>query len=443
MSALFTKSLSEIGELLRNGDLTALDLLDTILERIGDLDGRVMSYSAINRSAQKEAEKADTLFRSGRKTGDLLGIPVSVKDLIDTAGIRTSYGNCLYSSNIPAVDAPMVSSLLSAGSYVLGKTNTHEFALGMVTPPTSNPYDLERIPGGSSGGSAAAVASGLAVFALGTDTGGSIRIPASMCGVTGLKPTYGILPLQGVFPESWSLDHGGPILRHASDIPLAMKAMGHPLPGTAKKGKLRAGILEENFSRSEKEVEALARKAVQELEDHGLIETVNFSSEAIKESGRLHPVVDTSEIAAVHKERLESNPNAFLASSVDQIKQGLATGAVDYIRAVRARNGIYENFAKGMKGIDVLLSPTLPHTAPKKTDMEKKSGDGFSYLGFQMEYNYLGVPALSIPCGLSNGLPVGLQIIGRRYEDSTAVHLAEKFQEITDHHMKMPKIAYT
>ncbi len=436
---MFRKSIVELSSSIRSEEVQAVDLAQYLLDRIEKYDGKVKSYTTLSPEALGLAEQYDLMLMEGKYAGDLHGMPLSVKDLIDTAGIRTTYGNKMYRSNVPRANAKVIDNLLSAGSYVLGKTNTHEFALGMVTPPTSNPYDLDRIPGGSSGGSAAAVAAGMAVMTLGSDTGGSIRIPSAMCGVTGLKPTYGMISNEGVFPESWSLDHVGPILRFASDIPLVMKNLGYDIGAISGDRVIRAGIITENFRRSDQNVKDIVENAASLLEDEGIIETTEFSSEALEEAAKLHPVIDTSEIATVHSTRYREHPEIFMKSSVDQILDGSKHSAVEYISALRRKDEVYRILLQEMKGLDVLISPTLPYIAPTKKKMEDRQPDETEkYDGFQMEFDYLGVPALSVPCGFADGMPVGLQVISRRKDDITAVRVGTEYQKLTDYHLKCP-----
>lgn len=436
---MFRKTLTELCSSIRSGETQAVDVAEYLLERIEKYDNKVKSYTTLNPEAIGIAERYDVMLKQGEYAGELHGVPLSVKDLIDTAGIRTTYGNKMYESYVPKSNAKVIDNLLSSGSYVLGKTNTHEFALGMVTPPTSNPYDLERIPGGSSGGSAAAVAAGMAIAALGSDTGGSIRIPSAMCGVTGLKPTYGMVSNEGVFPEAWSLDHVGPILRFASDIPLVMRNLGYDIGYRKSRKEIRAGIITENFGKSSHKVSNSVRGAISLLEGEDILRVSEFSTSALEDASRLHPVIDTSEIATVHSNRYRDHPEIFMKTSVEQILAGTKASAVDYITALRSREEIYRRLLVDMKGLDVLISPTLPHIAPTKKSIEESGSDNAtSYDGFQMEFDYLGVPALSVPCGFADGMPVGMQIISRRMEDITAVQVGTEYQNLTDFHLKCP-----
>lgn len=433
------KSILETVKQIRSGEVTAVEIYEGLISRITEFDENIRSYVTLNPLAEKETRILDEMVAHGKFRGPLHGIPVSVKDLIDTAGIRTTYGNSRFNSNIPKRDAAVVSHLKKSGAYVLGKTNTHEFALGIGTFPTVNPYDFSRIPGGSSGGSAAALAAEMSVFALGSDTGGSIRIPAAMCGITGLKPTYGKIPTDGVFPESWTLDHIGPMVRFAEDLPLVMEAMGAPIKRFRNRTRLKAGIIGDYFESSDRRVSNTVSHAIDKLESEGKIEVFHVGSEILQESMKFHEVIDTSEIATVHRTRYESEREVFTESSREQIESGMKRSAVEYIEAIRKRDALYEKLKEEMKGVDLLISPTLPKTAPTRKDLQSKySADHDSHVSFQSEFNYFGMPAISIPCGFVDGLPVGLQVASERDRDPVVINLAIEFQKLTDWHLRSP-----
>lgn len=433
------RSLRVIREGIAKGEISPVFILNELLERIEKLDPTIRSYVTLNPKARGEASLAEKAVRENKKLGPLHGIPVSVKDLMDTAGLRTTYGNGLYASNVPEKNAVVVDNLVYAGAYVLGKTNTHEFALGMESPPTVNPYDITRIPGGSSGGSAAALASSMSVFALGSDTGGSIRIPASMCGITGLKPTYGIIPTDGVFPESWSMDHVGPMVKFTEDIPLVMAAMGHDISGKRPKLPIKAGIVTDSLESADPAVSKTVERAINELSSSGIIEVSYLRSEIFEKSARLHEIIDTAEIATVHRERYPARREAFMKTSIEQIEAGLSRSAVDYIAAMRYRDILYSQLLQEMNGIKILITPTLPRTAPTIAEVNNMDlGDHGPFVTYQSEFNYLGMPALSVPCGFISGLPVGLQIIAPRMGDDLAVFVGEEYQKISDWHLKSP-----
>lgn len=433
------RSLETLIQELRGGKSSPLDIFERLTQNIKKTDDSIRSYLALNNEAEDEASKAFKALKRG-DSPFLTGIPVSVKDLIDTRGIATTFGNRHYSNNIPEKDAAVITAIKKSGGYVLGKTNTHEFALGMGSSPTSNPWDTERIPGGSSGGSAAAVAADSAIFAIGSDTGGSIRIPSAMCGVTGLKPTYGSISVEGVFPESWSLDHLGPITRFASDIPLMMRAMGCDIGQPILKKPAKVGIVSDYMQEADPGVRKLLQDAVAVLEDNGLITTFEFHSDLLEQANSYHEIIDTSEIATIHKDRYREAPEIFLPTSIEQIEAGMSRTGPEYVEAVRQRDVVYSKFEKTMGDAEFVILPTMAKTAPLKTEMETMTLEEHApYVKYLAFVNYLGNPAISIPCGFSNGLPVGIQVMARRNHDADTVALAVEYQNLTDWHTKRPK----
>ncbi len=401
------KSIETTIKELRTGKISPLTIFDELNEKNRKTDDSIKSYLAMNPNARDSALEAEILMKKG-EAPFMTGIPVSVKDLVNTKGIATTFGNAFFSSNVPEYDAQVVATLKRAGCYILGKTNTHEFALGMESSPTSNPYDISRIPGGSSGGSAAAVAADLALWAVGSDTGGSIRIPAAMCGVTGLKPTYGKISAEGVFPESWSLDHLGPITRFAGDIPLLMKAMGGDIGDVEFKSTIKAAVVTDFLEECDSGVRKAIEEGIATMVNGGIIETVNMAPDVIVESMGYHEVIDTSEIATVHKDLYRKHPEIYLKTSVEQIEAGKARTSVEYVEATRNRDPIYSKFEKEMADARIVIAPTLAKTAPLKSEVKKMSLEEHEpYVKFQAPFNYLGTPVLNVPCGFSNGLPVG------------------------------------
>lgn len=435
------RSICETINELREGNTTPTNILNDLIERIGKHDRTIRSYLALDPRAEENASRAESILKNGNNVNPLTGIPVSVKDLIDTEGLATTYGNDYFKHNVPSSNATVVNNILNYGAYVLGKTNTHEFALGMESSPTSNPYDVTRIPGGSSGGSAAAVAAGMALFALGTDTGGSIRIPASMCGITGLKPTYGKVPADGVFPESWSLDHVGPMTRFAKDIPLLMSAMGYNISLPEQGKPVKAAVVREFFDQSDTIVGKTVEKALDKLVDNGIVEIVGIRAGVLAESMARHEVIDTAEIATVHRDLFRENEGIYLETSKEQIRAGLSRTATDYIDAVRQRDLLYSRFEKEMGDARIVLTPALPKVAPTKEEVRKMTLEEHApYVLFQAPFNYLGMPALSVPCGFAEGLPVGLQVISRRDMDGEAVSIGAEYQKITAWHLRLPEL---
>jgi aspartyl-tRNA(Asn)/glutamyl-tRNA(Gln) amidotransferase subunit A len=420
--------------------LSTTKLIDELLERITRFDPLIESYVTLNPRAKILGKEfaAKLKYRNG---SILYAIPVSVKDLIDTRELRTTYGSSLFENNIPSRDARVISNLKKAGCIIIGKTNTHEFALGMETPPTKNPWDLSRIPGGSSGGSAAALAADLAIFALGTDTGGSIRIPASMCGITGLKPTYGAIPNAGVFPEAWSLDHVGPMCRFASDLPLLLQAMGYRIEKTKRPSKKFRLAVERSFvEESAKGVRLAIERFCDKLDSERLIEAAEVKLPLVDEINRTHSVLDTSEIATVHKNIYSKNKDKYLPESSRQIEEGLRHKAVDYVKAQNFRVKAIKELSRAMSNYDLIVTPTIPTTAPRITEIKKMQTkkNSVQYSRFLEPFNLVGFPALSIPCGFAQDLPIGVQLISRSWQEAILIELATKYQNVTNWHFRVP-----
>ncbi|MEM4091306.1 MAG: amidase [Thermoplasmatales archaeon] len=430
-------SLNEIILEISKGTLSPLELTDKILTRIDQFDSTLKSCLGRNLKVVEEEKRFENQ-RLKRKSR-LKGIPVSIKDLIDTAGIVTTYGSHLYSNHIPKRDARVVTNLKNNGGVVLCKTNTHEFALGIETPPTKNPWDLSRIPGGSSGGSAAALAADLAVFALGTDTGGSIRIPASMCGITGLKPTFGALPVDGIFPEAFSLDHVGPMCRYASDLPLLLEAMGYPRRIERVEKRFIVGLVRTFFDQADFCVSSNVQKFIDKCVSEGFIEVKEVTFPDLDLINRSHSVIDTTEIAYTHRRQFKKSKDDYLSTSVEQIEEGMRVKATDYVSALRLRDKLAAKYSKLFKNVDVIITPTLPVVAPTISEVKRMTlKDHYPYVKFLEAFNYLGFPAITIPSGFCNGLPVGTQLVSRPWRENIIISLASKYQSVTDWHTHVP-----
>jgi len=444
---LYLKPLTQIVSELKQGKTRTEEIINYLVERVDKVDRKVRAYTVLNTHLLAALREGKAPLHSA--SGPLYGLPVSVKDLIDTKGIETRYGSEIFTGHIPLRDASVVTRIKKSGGLIFGKTVTHEFALGLVSSPTRNPWDTRRIPGGSSGGSAAAIAAGEALFALGSDTGGSIRIPASMCGVTGLKPTYGRIPLNGVFPEAWSLDHLGPITRYAKDLPLELASMGYDITPKVqearRKKEFRGGIIQSFLDESDGPVRSTVSTAINKLTSEAVVEIEDIPELPFDEMIKAHTTIDTSEIAVIHTSDYRIYPEhkkQYLENSVVQIEQGLHNTATAYIEALKARRR-YRNTLKSIfKRVDVLLSPTLPKTAPLATDL--KAGDTSMdsiFVAFLAPFNLTGNPAVTVPCGFVDNLPVGLQIVSDYARDQIAIALAERFQSITRWHTMQPSLS--
>jgi aspartyl-tRNA(Asn)/glutamyl-tRNA(Gln) amidotransferase subunit A len=356
----------------------------------------------------------------------------------------------------------VVERLKRAGAVIVGKTNTHEFAEGVTTPPTRNPWNLDRIPGGSSGGSAAALAASLCIGATGTDTGGSIRIPSALCGVVGIKPTYGRVSKYGVIPLSWTADHAGPMAKSVEDAAIMLGVMaGHdprdpstadvPVPDYARaltgdiKG-LRIGLPREYFFESiEPEVENAVRRAIGVLERLGAtVEEVSLPQ--ITHITGVHVCIVLSEAAAYHERWLRTRADDYQPDVRFDLEWGRLFMASDYVQAQRVRELIRQDFARVLRRVDLLVAPTVPVTAPKAGDVTVKvRGQDelviVAMIRLNRPSNHTGLPAISLPCGFtSDGLPIGLQLIGRAFEEATVLRAAHAYAVSTEWHQRTAPI---
>lgn len=450
-------TIREAGAALREGTLSAITLTESVLARIEATEPAINAYITITAErARAAAARADAELQAGRDRGPLHGIPFALKDLYDTAGIRTTAGSSFLRERVPAENAFVVTKLNDAGIVLTGKLNLHEFAFGTssLNPhygDVRNPWDPERIAGGSSGGCGAAIAVGSCLGTLGTDTGGSIRIPASLCGIVGLMPTYGRVSRRGVLPLSWTLDHVGPLARTVEDAALILNATaGHDPedPGSAnlptedytselERGLagVRVGVPRDPFwLQCRDDVAAACEGALETLQDLGAtLVTVALPLEAA--AGRLSII--WSEAAAYHHERLREAPERFGEDVRTALEGGRAIPAVNYINDQRLRRKIIEEASAVLREVDVLVSPTTPATASPL-----RVGDPQRLMArYTFRYDVTGIPALSLPCGFdANGLPIGLMIGARHFDEVTLCRVAHAYERATDWHTRQPAL---
>jgi aspartyl-tRNA(Asn)/glutamyl-tRNA(Gln) amidotransferase subunit A len=434
-------ALGEQARMVREREATSVELVERALARIDRLDGRLGAFVLVLAAeALAEAEERDATRRRGAGTGPLHGVPVAVKDLIDVAGAVTAAGSPKLAGNLAARDAEVVARLRAAGAVVVGKTRTHEFAYGVVTPGTVNPWDPERIAGGSSGGSAAAVAAGLVPAALGSDTAGSIRIPSACCGVVGLKPTWGRVPATGVWPLSWSCDHVGPIAADVADVALLDRVLaGEPgppgpagphgpapgdRPGAPRIGRLAPAGLEPVDPAVTAVVDELCRR----LEAAGTrIDEVTLPLAAAR--GAVAAIV-LAEAAEAHARLLaETGEDGYSRAMRSMLRIGRSALAGEYLAGLRYRGRFVAQVEGLLAGRDALLLPTLPCVAPP-VDARTVTVAG-TQVGVQTAltrlpgpFNCSGSPVLSLPAGLVGGLPVGVSLVGRIGGDRDLLEVA-------------------
>ena len=426
-------SIAAVAALYRQKKLSPVEVVETLLNRIGQLNPVLNAFVTVTaETARQEAKWAEAELYGGLDRGLLHGVPVTLKDLIDTAGVRTTCGSRLRAAHVPAKDAAVVRRLKEAGAISLGKTNLLEFAYGVVHPdfgPTLNPWDHAHTAGGSSGGSAAAVAAGLCFAAVGTDTGGSIRIPASYCGVVGFKPSYGLIDAEGVFPLSGSLDHVGPIARTCRDAAALLGALtGRAFPLDITLDGLRFGVDPSYLEKTEVQPAVLA----------AFVEACNvFRAAGAKivevELGleQANPALLDMllpEASLIHEDTLHRKED-YAPETLAQLEQGLTVSATTYLKAQRFQQTLQRRLAEHFLAVDALLTPTVPWVAPAE-DPSVTGDEGAAEMHFTGPLNLLGLPALSVPCGLSDGLPIGLQIVTTQQTDGQTLGIGAAFEQL-------------
>ncbi|MEV7360240.1 amidase [Kitasatospora sp. NPDC091276] len=445
-------SLAAAAEEIRARRLSPVELADSVLDRIELVEPHLGAYVAVTAErARRAAREAEQEAARGLHRGPLHGVPMGLKDLIDVAGLATTASSRVRADHRAQADSTVAARLAAAGAILVGKTHTHEFAYGLTTPQTGNAWDRGRVAGGSSGGSAVAVAAGAATFALGTDTGGSIRVPAALNGVVGLKPTYGLVPRHGVASLSWSLDHVGPIARTVEDTALVLDALaghdprdpaslatpavGHRPGADTDLAGLRVGVPRSYyFDRVDVEVEAAVRRAIEHLEALGarLVDVDIPMTRYLQATlwGLVAP-----EATAYHERSLRAVPELYQADVRALLEAGELMTAGDYLRAQRSRTLMRQEWARMLEEVDVIAAPTVPVTAVR-TDQEAVTWpDGTvesvpdAYVRLSAPANITGVPALSVPVGRdAAGLPIGMQLLGRPLGERTLLRVGHAYE---------------
>jgi aspartyl-tRNA(Asn)/glutamyl-tRNA(Gln) amidotransferase subunit A len=461
-------TISEAAKQIARKALSPVELTQAGLERIERLNPRLNAFiTVLGEQAIAAAKAAEQEIVSGHHRGPLHGIPIALKDLCATQGVRTTAGSKILHDYIPKDDATVAIRLAEAGTILLGKLHMNEFAYGpdgdnMHYGRVRNPWNLERITGGSSSGSGAAVAASLCLGALGTDTGGSIRIPAALCGVAGIKPTYGRVSRYGITPLSWSLDHAGPMAKTVEDTAMLLQAMaGYDIkdPGSARRPVpdyaaalsgdvrgLRVGIPREYFYDAlDPEVESAIRQAIEVIKGLGAsIHEVSWPSLRYATLAAL--VIVLAEASAFHDSWIRTRPQDYHPDIALRLKWGLLLPASAYLKAQRLRALLCREVAQLWRQVEVLVTPATMMAAPHPGEIQIRIGSRQmstreAILRLMRPFNLTGLPAISVPCGFtSTELPIGLQIAGRPFDEATVLRTAHAYEQQTAWHRRQPPI---
>jgi len=484
---LYNLTTHELHEKLKKKEITSLELTEAFLKRIDAIDSKIKAFITVTKEdAIKQALEADKRISSGKDITPLTGVPISVKDIFCTKGILTTCASKILNNFVPPYDATVIKKLKEAGAVILGKNNMDEFAMGSSTENsaffvTKNPWDTERVPGGSSGGSAASVSAGECAGSIGTDTGGSIRQPASCCGIVGLKPTYGRISRYGMIAFASSLDQAGPLTKDIKDCAIMLNAMAGydpqdstsidaPVPDYTKaltkdiKG-LKIGIPKEYFIKGlDSDVEKAVKEAIEVLKKQGasvvdvslphtdyaiavyyLVATAEASSNLARYDGVKYGsrAKDSKNLMDMYCKTRDEGFGPEVKRRIMLGAYSLSAGYYDayYKKASQVRTLIKRDFEEAFKKCDVILTPTAPTPAFK---IGEKTADPLTmYLSdiFTISCNLAGIPGLSVPCGFTkDNLPIGLQILGKPLDEETVLKTAYSYEQATDWHKKRPKL---
>ncbi|MFM1987231.1 MAG: hypothetical protein RJA99_188 [Pseudomonadota bacterium] len=462
MADLLDLSMREAAAAVRRKEVSPVELARLSLERIAADEPRLNAFARLTEArAMAAAKQAEREIMAGLWRGELHGVPVAVKDLYDMAGLPTTCSSKVRHDHLATADSACVQRLEQAGASIVGMTHTHEFAYGIATPTTGNPWNVEHIPGGSSGGSGATLAARGCFMAMGTDTGGSIRIPAAVCGTVGLKPTYGRVSRAGIASLSWSLDHAGPLARTVADCAVTLGALAgfDPRdPGSADvpvgdyttelelgvKG-LRIGVPRNFFfEHVEPEVEANVRAAIALLEKEGaeLVEVEIPMADLIAsiEFGLCMP-----EASAYHRTMIRERADLYEPDVRTFLEAGMLIPAVDYIAALRQRTLMQAAWARMFDGLDALIGPAVAAVAMRRDQPAITWSDGVEeaassvYVRLSAPANVTGTPSVSVPCGFGRGgLPTAFQVMGRPFGEARILRIARAYERATDWHTRTP-----
>ena len=463
-SDVTTLSLEDASDQLRRKRLSPVELTQACLARIERLNPSLNAFiTVMSDSAMASARVAEGEIQRGRWRGPLHGIPIALKDLFDTAGVRTTAASAVFKDRVPSEDAEVVQKLKAAGAIVLGKTNMHEFAYGGTSAVSyfgavHNPWDIRYVAGGSSSGSAVAVATGQCYAALGSDTAASIRQPAAYCGIVGLKPTYGLVSTRGVIPLSWTFDHVGPMARTVADVGLVLQVIAgfDPLDVSSRQmsipeyrprlampaSSLRIGVARAFFFEElDPEIDAAVSEALRVLQSIA----ASIRDVTLPASGQetLRAAVRAAEAYAYHAEYVRKTPELYQPETLTRLRSAADVQTTDYVLGRRQVELTRRTIDRVFDGVDVIVTPTTPVQPPTLADVGKDVRTSMA-LGAPMirntsPFNVYGLPTISVPCGFTRGgLPIGLQLSGRTGSDDVVLRLAHAYQRVTNWHSRRP-----
>ena len=454
------KAISDLVSATSKKEISPVELVDLLLSRIDRIDDKINSFVALNPEVRKDAESAEKQIVKGQPTGPLCGIPISIKDIILTESVPTTGGSKVFGAGLASTqDAEIVQLLRQAGGIVLGKTNLHEFAFGITSEnehfgSVKNPWDPSRVAGGSSGGSAAAVVAGLSIGSIGTDTRGSIRIPSSCCGATGLKPTYGLVSTEGVLPLSWTLDHVGPIGNCVGDIALLMGVVSCRRNGLENYlqalkreiGTLKIGVCPYYFNRLDPAVEDAITGAIEVYADAGA-EIIETDMATLEQALEASDIITRAEAVTIHDPDLRAKSECYGKKVKERLSSGYQVSGMDLVKAERTLLKTVEEFRQVFNQVDCLIAPTLP-VAPPHLGTETIPSEGqdrslvVEFVRLNAPQNVAGLPALALPCGFTeDSLPIGMQLIAWRDQEELILSLGAHYQRVTDWHSRVPTLA--
>jgi aspartyl-tRNA(Asn)/glutamyl-tRNA(Gln) amidotransferase subunit A len=454
MPELCFLSATELARRIAAGDVSSIEATRAYLERIEQHDQRLRAFITVDAEGALATAKAADDLPSSERTQPLHGVPVAIKDNIATRGLRTTGGSRVLADWIPDRDAPVVRRLKEAGAIIIGKTNLHEFAYGGTCTNVEfgavrNPWNPDHVPGGSSGGSGVAVAAGMCAAALGTDTAGSVRLPASQCGIVGLKPTYGRTSIRDVLPLAWSLDHVGPMTRTVEDAALLLNVMAEtPLTPKADVGMggMRLGVPRGYFFEGlQPDVAAAVERALEVLRDLGAtLLDVEWPSVHLSNSATWTIIL--AEALAFHRQWFRAHPERYSPETRTNLELGERLPAADYVQAQRVRAVLQQQARDLFEGVDALVAPMLGITPPRIGQATVEVGGKVKeinpvFIRLADPFNLTGQPAISVPCGFgADALPIGLQIAAAAGAEDTVLRVASAYEAATDWHLHRPPL---